>query len=115
MLQNEGLRQVHDILIPHDDQGTQTSEFIPHLFYSLYQIRKDPSNSNQLETSTGFIRHRLKNCKNILATDENCRHLLSKSVEEWHHDIRNREKELEVKRKMLDDLSKRLQIFNDSK
>lgn len=36
-------------------------EFIPHIFYSLHQIRKDPNNlSNQLETSTGSIRHRLK-------------------------------------------------------
>ncbi|CAR26957.1 hypothetical protein ZYGR_0I02270 [Zygosaccharomyces rouxii] len=115
MLQNEGLRQVHDMLVPHDDQSTQPSEFVPHLFYSLYQIRKDPSNSNQLETSTGFIKHRLKNCKSLIATNEDCRNLLSKSVEEWQQDIRNKEKELEVKRKMLDDLGKRLQVFKERK
>lgn len=115
MLQNEGLRQVHDILMPHDDQTTQSSEFIPHLFYSLYQIRKDPSNSNQLETSTGFIKHRLKNCKNLIATNEECRKLLSKSVEEWQQEIHNKEKELEVKHKMLDDLGKRLQVFRERK
>ncbi|SJM85493.1 related to Mediator of RNA polymerase II transcription subunit 9 [Zygosaccharomyces bailii] len=109
MLQNEGLRQVHAMLVPEQEQGTQSSEFIPHLFYSLYQIRKDPSNANQLENSTGFIRHRLKNCKSLIANNEECRNLLSKSAEEWQEHIRSREKELMVKRKMLDDLGKRLE------
>lgn len=115
MLQNESLRELHNMLVSYDDQGFQPTEFIPHLFYALYQVRKDPSNSNQLETSTGFIKHRLKNCKNLIATNEDCRSLLSKSVEEWQQDIRNKEKELEVKRKMLDDLGKHLRVSKEPK
>lgn len=94
---------------------TNTAEFIPHLFYSLHQIRKDPNSSaNQLETSTAFIKHRLKNCKSLIANNDDCKRLLSKTTEEWHEYIQNREKELEVKRKVLKDLKNKIATLQDT-
>ncbi|QLL31055.1 hypothetical protein HG536_0A08720 [Torulaspora globosa] len=88
---------------------TATAEFIPQIFYSLHQIRKEPNNfGNQLETSTAFIKHRLKSCKALIANDENCKNLLSKTPKEWHEYMQNREKELQMKRKMLEDLKNKI-------
>ncbi|QHS75910.1 Cse2p [Saccharomyces paradoxus] len=85
-------------------------EFIPHIFYSLHQIRKDPNNlSNQLETSTGSIRHRLKLCKSLISENEDTKELLSKSPSEWQDIIHQREQELQIKRDVLDDLYRKLQ------
>ncbi|CAI4050379.1 hypothetical protein SKDZ_14G3290 [Saccharomyces kudriavzevii ZP591] len=85
-------------------------EFIPHIFYSLHQIRKDPNNlSNQLETSTGSIRHRLKLCKSLISENEDAKKLLSKSPSEWQDIIHQREQELQIKRDVLDDLHRKLQ------
>ncbi|CAI1693520.1 hypothetical protein SEUBUCD646_0N03240 [Saccharomyces eubayanus] len=85
-------------------------EFIPHIFYSLHQIRKDPNNlSNQLETSTGSIRHRLKLCKSLISEHEDTKNLLSKSPSEWEDFIQQREQELQIKRNVLDDLYRKLQ------
>ncbi|EJS41893.1 cse2p [Saccharomyces arboricola H-6] len=85
-------------------------EFIPHIFYSLHQIRKDPNNlSNQLETSTGSIRHRLKLCKSLIAENEDAKNLLSKSPSEWQDIIKQCEQELQIKRDVLDDLYRKLQ------
>lgn len=89
--------------------ATSTAEFIPQIFYSLHQIRKEPNNfGNQLETSTAFIKHRLKSCKALIANDENCKNLLSKTPQEWHEHMQNREKELQVKRKVLEDLKNKI-------
>ncbi|CAI4036108.1 hypothetical protein SMKI_14G3270 [Saccharomyces mikatae IFO 1815] len=85
-------------------------EFIPHIFYSLHQIRKDPNNlSNQLETSTGSIRHRLKLCKSLISDNEDTKNLLSKTPSEWRDIIHQREQELQIKRDVLDDLYHKLQ------
>lgn len=93
---------------------TNAAEFIPRLFYSLHQIRKDPNNSaNQLETATGFIKHRLKSCKSLIVNNEDCKRLLGKTTEEWHEYIKNREKELQVKRKVLNDLSAKIRDLAD--
>ncbi|EDO19486.1 hypothetical protein Kpol_1018p14 [Vanderwaltozyma polyspora DSM 70294] len=88
---------------------TNSSEFIPHIFYSMYQIKKDPNNSsNQLETSTGFIKHRLKSCKTLIESDEDCRKLLSKSTDEWDDYIKQRELEIEGKRNVLKSLNNKI-------
>ncbi|QLQ81341.1 hypothetical protein HG537_0F01020 [Torulaspora globosa] len=93
---------------------TATAEFIPQIFYSLHQIRKEPNNfGNQLETSTAFIKHRLKSCKALIANDENCRNLLSKTPQEWHEYMQNREKELQMKRKILEDLKSKISTLQD--
>lgn len=93
---------------------TATAEFIPQIFYSLHQIRKEPNNfGNQLETSTAFIKHRLKRCKALIANDENCRKLLSKTPQEWHEYMQNREKELQLQRKMLEDLKNKISALQD--
>lgn len=93
---------------------TNAAEFIPHLFYSLHQIRKDPNNSaNQLETATSFIKHRLKSCRSLIANNEDCKRLLSKTTKEWHEHIKNRQKELQVKRKVLNDLSAKIRNLAD--
>lgn len=161
-LNNEGLREVHAILVPpasvNSSSQTQTitegeekevlensqdqvpqvketepllnapskpsnssvsttsnAEFIPHLFYALHQIRKDPNNSaNHLDTATGFIRHRLKVCKSLIEKSEDCKRLLSNSTEEWHGYLRNREKELQVKRDVLRALAGKLEAIKDA-
>lgn len=89
---------------------SSNGEFIPHIFYSLHQIRKDPNNlSNQLETLTGSIRHRLKLCKSLISENEDTKDLLSKSPSEWQDIIHQREQELQIKRDVLDDLYRKLQ------
>lgn len=94
---------------------TASAEFIPHLFYSLHQIRKHPNNSaNHLETSTGFIRHRLKSCKSLVESSEDCKKLLCRTTEEWKEYLVNREKELEVKRKVLLDLGQRISTITEN-
>lgn len=85
------------------------SEFIPHLYYSLHQLRKGSSNSvTKLEASTGFIRHRLKTCKNLVSRNEDTIKLLSHSPEEWERHLEFREQELQVKTNLLRDLRKRI-------
>ncbi|KAL3230566.1 Mediator of RNA polymerase II transcription subunit 9 [Nakaseomyces bracarensis] len=94
----------------HDnDITTPPAEFIPSIFFSLHKIRKDPNNvSNQLETSTGFIRHRIKRCKTLISENEEVRSLLSHSTESWNTIIADREQELRVKGKVLQDLDSRI-------
>lgn len=82
-----------------------STEFIPNIFYTLYQIQKDPNKSNnQLEMKTGFIRHRLRTCKSLIKDNEKTFELLSKSTEEWDQFICNRENELQIKKNVLLDL-----------
>lgn len=122
ILQNENLHRIQEILIPQDSENdtftippsssssksssiantTSSTEFIPHIFYTLYQIQKDPNNSNnQLENKTGLIRHRLRNCKNLIKENDDSIELLSKSTEEWDQFINNRENELQIKKNVL--------------
>lgn len=122
ILENENLNRIQQILIPQDSENdtftippsssssksssitntTSSTEFIPHIFYTLYQIQKDPNNSNnQLENKTGLIRHRLRNCKNLIKENDNSIELLSKSTEEWEQFITNRENELQIKKNVL--------------
>lgn len=104
----------------HDSRPNSTSslnntaEFIPQLFFSLHQIRRDPNNyAKQLETSTAFIRHRLKSCKALIANNDGVRRLLSKTPEEWHKYIQNREEELQLKRKLLQDLKDKVKTLQE--
>lgn len=101
---------------PSTSTLTNTAEFIPQLFYSLHQIRKDPNNSaKQLETSTAFIKHRIKSCKALIANNEDCKRLLSKTPEEWHQYIQNREEELQLKRQLLKDFKDKVKILQESR
>ena len=121
-LQNENLHRIQEILIPQDSENDtftippsssssksssiantkSSTEFIPHIFYTLYQIQKDPNNSNnQLENKPGLIRHRLRNCKNLIKENDDSIELLSKSTEEWEQFISNRENELQIKKNVL--------------
>ncbi|CCC67025.1 hypothetical protein NCAS_0A04670 [Naumovozyma castellii] len=141
-LQNEYLRTIKNTLLPQQQHDTtqqsqslnQTTvpvspasntvlsstsssspEFIPHLYYSLYQIRKDPNNAtNQLETSTGFIRHRLKTCKSLIEDNADCKKLLAKSTDDWNVYLKQQEAELEVKKKVLHDLSERIKLLTST-
>ncbi|CAB4255399.1 Cse2p [Maudiozyma barnettii] len=129
VLQNEDLNRIQEILIPQKSEketftippgsssskssSTQstvaTTEFIPHIFYTLYQIQKDPNRSNnQLETKTGLIRHRLRNCKTLIRESDSSLELLSKTTDEWEQFIMNRENELQIKKKVLVDLRGRI-------
>lgn len=101
---------------PSTSTLTNTAEFIPQLFYSLHQIRKDPNNSaKQLETSTAFIKHRLKSCKALIANNEDCKRLLSKTPEEWHQYIQNREEELQLKRQLPKDFKDKVKTLQESR
>lgn len=101
---------------PSTSTLNNTAEFIPQLFYSLHQIRKDPNNSaKQLETSTAFIKHRLKSCKALIASNEDCKRLLSKTPEEWHEYMQNREEELQLKRQLLQDLRNKLETLQSNR
>lgn len=101
---------------PSTSTLTNTAEFIPQLFYSLHQIRKDPNNSaKQLETSTAFIKHRLKSCKALIANNEDCKRLLSKTPEEWHQYIQNCEEELQLKRQLLKDFKDKVKTLQESR
>ncbi|SMN21570.1 similar to Saccharomyces cerevisiae YNR010W CSE2 Subunit of the RNA polymerase II mediator complex [Maudiozyma saulgeensis] len=129
VLQNEDLSRIQEILIPPKSENetftippgssssksssTQstvaTTEFIPHIFYTLYQIQKDPNRSNnQLETKTGLIRHRLRNCKTLIRESDSSLELLSKSTNEWEQFITNRENELQIKKNVLLDLRSKI-------
>ncbi|CCD27364.1 Cse2p NDAI_0K01730 [Naumovozyma dairenensis CBS 421] len=142
-LQNESLKKIQSILIPQSIQSVQStdptisneasagagsntqvlssssstsSEFVPHIFYSLYQIKKDPSSStNQLETATGFIRHRLKNCKSLIENNNDCKKLLSKSAEDWESYLQNAELEIQGKRNVLDELKAKINSLSNDK
>lgn len=133
-LTNDGLREIHTLLVPskelptakqenednikessvssHSEADITTSpaEFIPSIFFSLHKIRKDPNNvTNQLETSTGFIRHRIKRCKTLISENEEVRSLLSHSTDTWNTIIADREQELRVKDKVLQDLDSQIE------
>ena len=96
--------------------ATYNSEFIPHLFFALHQIRKDPNNSsNQLETTTGSIKRRLKNCKSFIESSEECKTLLSKSTDEWSEHIAQRQLELETKKHVLNSLEEKIKTILENK
>lgn len=132
-LQNEDLRKIQSTLLPQQTSESITSppqtastnnsnqstsstsaEFIPHIFYALHQLTKDTNNSSyQLETATGFIRHRLRTCKSLITENEDCKKLLGKSTEEWNQIIVNRERELEIKKKVLQRLGERIRSLKE--
>ncbi|CCK69810.1 Cse2p KNAG_0D00580 [Huiozyma naganishii CBS 8797] len=125
-LRNEGLREIHDILRPPANKTPlappasssttssntplkASSEFIPHIFYALNQITRDPNNvSNHLESSTGFIRHRLRTCKELIAENSECMELLSRTPEEWEQELAFKEQELRIKGALLETLRERI-------
>ncbi|CCH62112.1 hypothetical protein TBLA_0G01680 [Henningerozyma blattae CBS 6284] len=93
-------------IINPTSSNIQQSEFIPHIFYSLYQITKDPNNSaNQLETTTSSIKNKLKNCKKFIENDVNSINLLSKSIDEWEIYLKQRDQEIAVRQKLLSNLN----------
>lgn len=104
-INNVHLKKIHHALSPEPDKGNTSSEFIPHLFYSLHQLKKEPNNSsNSFETATSSIRHRLKLCKSHISESGECKALLSKSCDEWEQVIQQKQKEIEVKRQVLESL-----------
>ncbi|OXB42438.1 hypothetical protein B1J92_I05742g [Nakaseomyces glabratus] len=127
VLNNDGLKEIGTLLVSASDREpevklektkdnsssditTPPAEFIPSIFFSLHKIRKDPNNvSSQLETSTGFIRHRIKRCKALLQENEEVRNLLANSIEEWENIIADKEQQLRVKAKVLRDLDARIE------
>ena len=131
-LQNPDLKNIVSTLFPPKSEGNVTalippssssstgsasalnsdppsSEFIPYIYYALFQILKGQNTStNQLETKTGFIRHRLRSCKDLIKGNEAIISLLCRSTDEWKTIIRNRENELQVKRNVLQHLGERI-------
>lgn len=108
-LNNPHLAQIHSTLVPDPNSEHQTLEFIPQLYYSLYQLKKEPNNSSiSLENTTSSIRHRLKQCKSYIEESEECRTLLGQTCTEWEHAIEQRERELEVKKQVLTTLSEQI-------
>lgn len=128
-LQNEDLHKIRDILVPSKPgtepllvpPGSESSrssggistnantEFIPHIFYTLYKIQKDPNNSsNQLENKTGVIKHRLRSCKTLIKDSNSVVELLGKSPEEWEQFIASRDRELQLKKNVLLDLQRKI-------
>ncbi|SCU83061.1 LAMI_0C01860g1_1 [Lachancea mirantina] len=107
-LENEHLAHLQ-MLLGSGSRSHQASEFIPQLYYSLYQLKKDPnSTSNSLKTATSSIRHRLKQCKAYIEQNGECQELLGRSCSEWEKTLAQRERELEVKRQLLKDLQERV-------
>ena len=128
-LQNAELHAIRDILVP-TKAGTEAllvppasdsskssvglstnanTEFIPHIFYTLYQIQKDPNNSNnQLENKTGVIKHRLRSCKSLIRESNSVVELLGKTPEEWEQFIANRDRELQLKKNVLLNLQSKI-------
>ena len=93
--------------------STTNTEFIPQIFYSLYNIMKDPNISNQLETSTGVIRHKLRSSKQILLEHNDTRILLNKSIPNWEEFIQLKEHELATKRNVLRQLSEKIKSIDE--
>lgn len=94
--------------------STSNIEFIPHIFYSLHNITKDPNNSsNQLETATGVIRHKLRSSKQCLMENSDTKILLNKSVNDWEQFIQKRENELNLKKTVLQQLNERIKSINE--
>lgn len=93
----------------------QQSEFIPHLFYSIYQITKDPNNSeNQLETNTTVIKNKIKLCKKYIENDNNAKSLLSKTIEDWEYEIFQKNKQINKMDNLISDLNNQIdKIFDD--
>ncbi|CUS23334.1 LAQU0S09e02432g1_1 [Lachancea quebecensis] len=101
-LSNASLAQIEALLVPNAQNSSQSSEFIPQLYYALHQVKKDPNSSaNSLETATSSIRHRLKQCKSHIAESEECRALLSKTPEEWESALQQRQKDLALKQQVF--------------
>lgn len=96
-----------------NNNGSSSNEFIPHVFYSLYNITKDPNNSsNNLESATGFIRHRLRSSKQLIKDDTKLIELLSKSTEDWEKFLESRRVELNVKNDILQKLKLKIDEIN---
>ncbi|CAL9734227.1 mediator of RNA polymerase II transcription subunit 9 [Monosporozyma servazzii] len=95
--------------------STSSTEFIPHIFYSINNIMKDPNNSsNQLETATGVIRHKLRSSKQVLMENDDTKILLNKSVPNWKQFIQLRENELNMKRNVLQKLNDRMGTLEET-
>lgn len=95
--------------------STSNTEFIPHIFYSINNIMKDPNNSsNQLETATGVIRHKLRSSKQVLMENDDTKILLNKSIPNWNQFIQLRENELNMKRSVLQKLSEKIGTLEET-
>lgn len=106
ILQNKSLYQIYCLLT---QQSHSQQEFIPQLFYALYQLKKEPNNgSNSLEMYTSSIRHRLKSCKAILENNPECINLLRISCDDWPNLLQKRQKELEMRESVLNRLNDRV-------
>ncbi|CAL9728588.1 mediator of RNA polymerase II transcription subunit 9 [Monosporozyma unispora] len=103
-----------DISSSNTASSASNTEFIPHIFYSINNIMKDPNNSsNQLETATGVIRHKLRSSKQILMENDDTKILLNKSISNWEKFIQLRENELKMKRSVLQRLSVRISSLEE--
>ncbi|KAK5778260.1 Cse2p PWA37_000496 [Arxiozyma heterogenica] len=94
--------------------STTNTEFIPQIFYGLHNIMKNPNISNQLETSTGVIRHKLRSSKQILMEHDDTRILLNKSIPTWENFIQLKERELAMKRNVLKNLSQKIKDMSET-
>ncbi|CCF58686.1 hypothetical protein KAFR_0F00890 [Kazachstania africana CBS 2517] len=121
-LSNPDLQAIRDALLPQKvDQSSKTNitgnvatqsttgEFIPHIFYSLHNIMKNPNQSlNQMENATGFIKHRLKNSKSLIQNNEQLINLLSYDIDYWENYLQNKENEAQIKKNLFAKLSERI-------
>lgn len=90
------------------------TEFIPQIFYSLHNIMKNPNISNQLETATGVIRHKLRSSKQVLMEHNDTRILLNKSIPNWEKFIQLKEHEVAMKRNVLRNLGQKIKDMNET-
>ncbi|SCU91810.1 LAFA_0F05996g1_1 [Lachancea sp. 'fantastica'] len=104
---NPHLAEIQRLLVPESSHLSSPSvEFIPHLYYAIHQVKKDPNSSTaSLEAATSSIRHRLKQCKAHLAQNHECRELLSSTPAEWNVTLAQREKDLEAKQELCKQLA----------
>ncbi|SCU80263.1 LADA_0B06040g1_1 [Lachancea dasiensis] len=109
-MENSHLAQIEALLAPNSAQESPTVEFIPQLSYALHQVKKDPNSStNSLEAATSSIRHRLKQCKAHLAENAACRELLSQTPAEWSKVLEQRQRNLDAKRQVFQQLEEQVQ------
>ncbi|AAS53192.1 AFL182Cp [Eremothecium gossypii ATCC 10895] len=105
-LQNPTLGQVYATLTRHSAQQT---EFIPHIFYALHQLKNDNGHTNTFETATSNIRHRLKLCKAAIAGDAHAVEMLSRPCDEWPAVVCQKEQEIEAKKRVHRQLRQRVE------